>query len=167
MYKASRAAIAAVILSLSAGAAYAAPAVASSDMACPMMHDNGVEAPFKLFQGLHSRLHLNADQEKQWQTALATMQQNRQARQQSHQQLREQLQAQQNQPILDLNALHTARQQAERQGTELREQTSAAWLTLYNALDDQQKTLVSTALKKRFAQMSKRHKNMKKHRQAQ
>lgn len=75
--------------------------------------------------------------------------------------MREQFKAQQNQPILDLNALDAARQQAEQQNAQLREQTSAAWLAFYNGLNDQQKTAVSTALKQQFARMDQRHDKMK------
>ena len=52
-------------------------------------------------------------------------------------------------------------QQAEAQNAQLREQTSAAWLTFYNGLNDQQKTMVSTALKQQFAKMEQRHEKMK------
>lgn len=177
MYKTSQAAIAAILFSFFASTAYSAPAPApaatttAAPATAPSSNDaysgneNGPDAPFKVIQRLHSQLQLNADQEKQWQTALTTMQQNRKQIQQNYQKLHEQLKAQQNVPILDLNALHTARQQAEQQSMNLREQTSAAWLKLYNGLNDQQKTLVSTALKQRFAQMGKHHKHMKKHSQ--
>ena len=49
----------------------------------------------------------------------------------------------------------------EAQNAQLREQTSAAWLTFYNGLNDQQKTMVSTALKQQFAKMEQRHEKMK------
>ncbi|WP_144158911.1 periplasmic heavy metal sensor [Paraburkholderia sp. BCC1885] len=110
---------------------------------------------------LHSQLNLSPDQEKQWQAALDTMKQNREAMHASHKQMHDQMKALQQQPILDLNALHDMHQKAEEQNHQLREQTSAAWLTFYNGLNDQQKTLVSTALKKHWAMMEARHEKMR------
>jgi hypothetical protein len=65
-----------------------------------------------------------------------------------------------NQPILDLNAMYAAHQKIEAQNAQLRDQTSAAWLNFYNALNDQQKTTVSSALKARFAKMHERQEKM-------
>jgi protein CpxP len=110
---------------------------------------------------LHAQLQLNPDQEKLWQAAINTMKQNHEAMRKSHMQMREQMKTMLQQPILDLNAMHAARQNAEQQNAQLREQTSAAWLNFYNSLNDQQKTTVSTELKKHFARM--REHEMKKH----
>jgi Spy/CpxP family protein refolding chaperone len=112
---------------------------------------------------LHSQLNLNADQEKQWQAALDTMKQNREAERASHKQMHDQMKALQQQPILDLNALHDAHQKVEEQNHQLREQTVAAWLTFYNGLNDKQKTIVSTALKQHWAKMEARHEKMGEH----
>ncbi|CDY73965.1 ATPase involved in DNA repair [Caballeronia glathei] len=109
---------------------------------------------------LHGQLKLNADQEKLWQTALDTMKQNRAAMRESRRQMHQQFEQMQQQPILDLNAMHAAHQKIEQQNEQLREQTSAAWLNFYNSLNDQQKTTVSTALKKHFAKMHERGKKM-------
>ncbi|NTY40741.1 Spy/CpxP family protein refolding chaperone [Burkholderia diffusa] len=165
MYKkTSRVAIAAAtVLALAFGTAHAAPPTDMPPPGGPSMHqmhghDGG---PFGAIMKLHDQLKLNASQEQQWQTAVNTMKQNRDAMRKSHEQMREQFKAQQNQPILDLSALHAARQQAEQQNAQLREQTSAAWLAFYNGLNDQQKTTVSTALKQQFAQMQQRHEKMK------
>lgn len=111
---------------------------------------------------LHGQLHLNADQEKLWQTALDTMKQNHAAMRESHQQMRAQMESMKQQPILDLNAMYAAHQKIEQQNAQLRDQTSAAWLNFYNALNDQQKTTVSTALKQRFARMHEREEQMHK-----
>ncbi|PCE31997.1 periplasmic heavy metal sensor [Burkholderia ubonensis] len=173
MYKkTSRVAIAAAtMLALAFGAAHAAPP-ADAPPGGPGMHqmhghDGG---PFGAILRLHDQLKLTAAQEQQWQTAVNTMKQNRDAMRTSHEQMREQFKAQQNQPILDLNAMHAARQQAEQQNAQLREQTSAAWLAFYNGLNDQQKTTVSTAIKQQYARMEQRHEKMKErweqHRQA-
>jgi periplasmic protein CpxP/Spy len=122
----------------------------------------------KQLDELHGQLKLNADQEKLWQTALTTMKQNHQAMRESHKQMRDQFKSMENQPILDLNAMHAAHQKIEAQNAQLREQTTTAWLNFYNALNDQQKTTVSTALKKHFAKMRehehKMHEGWGKHR---
>ncbi|MEK6352541.1 MAG: periplasmic heavy metal sensor [Burkholderia cenocepacia] len=166
MYKkTSRVAIAAAAaLALAFGTAHAAQ---PTDMPPPggpgmhQMHGGHEGGPFGAIMKLHDQLKLNASQEQQWQAAVNTMKQNRDAMRKSHEQMREQFKAQQNQPILDLSAMHSARQQAEAQNAQLREQTSAAWLTFYNGLNDQQKTMVSTALKQQFAKMEQRHEKMK------
>ncbi|KUZ32652.1 periplasmic heavy metal sensor [Burkholderia territorii] len=166
MYKkTSRVAIAAAaVLALAFGTAHAAPPVDMPPPGGPGMHQmpGGHEGgPFGAIMKLHDQLKLNAAQEQQWQTAVNTMKQNHEAMRKSHEQMREQFKAQQNQPILDLNAMHAARQQAEQQNAQLREQSSAAWLAFYNGLNDQQKTTVSTALKQQFARMEQRHEKMK------
>ncbi len=161
MYKkTSRAAIAAAaVLTLAFGAARAAtpsdaPPAAGQEMHHQMHdHDGG---PFGAIRRLHDQLKLSAAQEQQWQSAVNTMKQNHEAMRKSHEALHQQMKAQQNQPILDLNALHAARQQAEQQNAQLREQSEAAWLAFYNGLNDQQKTMVSTALKQQFAKMEQR-----------
>ncbi|SAK57800.1 periplasmic protein [Caballeronia glebae] len=107
----------------------------------------------KQLDELHGQLKLNADQEKLWQTALTTMKQNHRAMRESHKQMRDQFKSMENQPILDLNAMHAAHQKIEQQNEQLREQTATTWLNFYNSLNDQQKTTVSTALKKHFAKM--------------
>ncbi|MGF6242406.1 MULTISPECIES: periplasmic heavy metal sensor [Paraburkholderia] len=112
---------------------------------------------------LHGQLNLSPDQEKQWQAALDTMKQNREASRAAHKQMHDQMKALQQQPILDLNALHDMHQKAEEQNHQLREQTSAAWLNFYNGLNDKQKTIVSTALKQHWAKMEARHEKMREH----
>ncbi|SAK50057.1 periplasmic protein [Caballeronia hypogeia] len=107
----------------------------------------------KQLDELHAQLKLNADQEKLWQTALTTMKQNHQQMREAHKQMHDQFKSMENQPILDLNAMHAAHQKLEEQSAQLREQTATAWLNFYNGLNDQQKTTVSTALKKHFAKM--------------
>ncbi|MBY4868444.1 periplasmic heavy metal sensor [Burkholderia anthina] len=167
MYKkTSRVAIAAAtVLALAFGTAQAAQPNDMPPQGGPGMHhmhghDGG---PFGVIMKLHDQLKLNASQEQQWQTAVNTMKQNHEAMRKSHEQMREQFKAQQNQPILDLSAMNAARQQAEQQNAQLREQSSAAWLAFYNGLNDQQKTTVSTALKQQFARMEQRHEKMKEH----
>ncbi|AIO32998.1 periplasmic heavy metal sensor [Burkholderia pseudomultivorans] len=173
MYKkTSRVAIAAAaVLALAFGTAHAAQPDGPPPGGPGMHHMHGDHGgPFGVMLKLHDQLKLNASQEQQWQTALNTMKQNREAMRKSHEQMREQFKAQQNQPILDLSAMQAAHQQAEQQNAQLRQQTSAAWLAFYNGLNDQQKTTVSTALKQQFARMEQRHEKMKErwqqHRQA-
>jgi periplasmic protein CpxP/Spy len=151
-------AIAAASLAIGVGAAYAAQPSGPGGMGHGG-HNHFMEEINKL----HGQLHLNADQEKLWQTALDTMKQNREAMRANHKQMREQFKSMQQQPILDLNAMHDAHQKAEQQNAQLREQTSQAWLAFYNSLNDQQKTTVSTALKQHFAKMEQRREKMREH----
>lgn len=150
-------AIAAASLALTVGAAHAqTPPAGGQGM--HGMHRGDFMMGFKK---LHDKLNLNADQEKQWQNALATMKQGHEEARKNHEQLKQQFDAMKNQPILDMNALHAARQQAEQQDAQLREQTAQAWLAFYNGLNDQQKTTVSTALKEHFAKMEQRGEKMR------
>ena len=155
-------AVAAVSLSIGIGAAFAAQPSGQPGMGHGGpggWHHNFMEQINKL----HGQLNLNAEQEKLWQTALTTMKQNREAMRANHKQMREQFKSMQQQPILDLNAMHDAHQKAEQQSQQLHEQTSAAWLNFYNSLNDQQKTTVSTAIKQHFAKMEQRHEKMREH----
>jgi Spy/CpxP family protein refolding chaperone len=154
---------AATALALSFGSAYAATNDAPSApppggpgmmMGGPGGHHMGMGMRMqKQLDQLHGQLKLNADQEKLWQTALDTMKHQRDTMREAHRQMHQQFEAMQNQPILDLNAMHAAHQKLEQQQAQLREETATAWLNFYNALNDQQKTTVSTALKKHFARM--------------
>ncbi|WP_322103558.1 periplasmic heavy metal sensor [Paraburkholderia sp. J41] len=156
-------AIAAASLALTVGVASAADAQMPPPPGGPgMMHGPHGGPGFMFgFKKLHDKLNLNAAQEKQWQAALDTMKQNGEAMRKSHEQMKQQFDSMKNQPILDLNAMHAAREQAEQQNHQLREQTEQAWLDFYNGLNDQQKTTVSTALKERFAKMEQRHEKMR------
>lgn len=158
-------AIAATSLALAMGAAHAQtpPPDGPDGAGGPGMHHMHHGDFLQGFKKLHDKLNLNADQEKQWQAALNTMKQSHEQARKNHEQLKQQFDATKNQPILDLNALHAARQQAEQQDAQLREQTAQAWLAFYNGLNDQQKTTVSTALKEHFAKMEQRHEKMHQH----
>src|SRR5471032_1140012 len=125
----------------------------------PGGHHGGMRMKKELDK-LHGQLNLNADQEKAWQAALGTMKQNHEAMRESHKQMHAQMASMKQQPILDLNAMYAAHQKIEQQNAQLRDQTSAAWLNSYNTLNDQQKTMVSTALKQRFARMHEREEKM-------
>ncbi|WP_027795592.1 periplasmic heavy metal sensor [Paraburkholderia acidipaludis] len=158
-------AIAAASLALTAGVAQAqTPPPGGPDGAggpgMHHMHDGGFMMGLKK---LHDKLNLNADQEKQWQAALDTMKQNHEQMRKIHEQLKQQFESMKNQPILDMNALHAAHQQAEQQSAQLREQGAQAWLAFYNGLNDQQKTTVSTALKEHFAKMEQFREKMRQH----
>ncbi|MDR5749956.1 MULTISPECIES: periplasmic heavy metal sensor [unclassified Caballeronia] len=173
-------AVAAAALAMTIGAANAAtPASDAPPPGGPGMAMGGPGGPGghrmemrmqKQLNELHGQLKLNADQEKLWQNALDTMKQNHTAMRESHKQMRDQFKSMAQQPILDLNAMHAAHQKIEEQNAQLREQTSTAWLHFYNALNDQQKTTVSSALKKHFAKMhehqDKMHERWGKHRGA-
>ena len=149
-------AVAAASLAVTFGAAYAAQD--GMPMGGPGgWHHGGFE---KQLNQLHAQLKLSPDQEKQWQDALNTMKQNRETLRANHEQMHEQFKAMQQQPILDLNALHDAHQKAMQQDQQLHEQTAQAWLAFYNGLNDQQKTIVSTALKQHFAKMEQMREKM-------
>ncbi|MEM5423133.1 periplasmic heavy metal sensor [Paraburkholderia ferrariae] len=156
-------AIAAASLALTLGATAANAQTPPPPDGPGMMHGApGMHGDFMLgFKKLHDKLNLNAAQEKQWQAALDTMKQNGQAMRKNHEQMKQQFDSMKNQPILDLNAMHTAHEQVEQQNQQLREQTTQAWLAFYNGLNDQQKTTVSTAIKERFAKMEQRHEQMR------
>ncbi|RQH08471.1 periplasmic heavy metal sensor [Paraburkholderia dinghuensis] len=156
-------AIAAAALALTAGAAHAQtpPAGGMGGPGGPGMHHMHGGDFMMGFKKLHDKLNLNADQEKQWQAALNTMKQNHEQSRKNFEQLKQQFDSMKNQPILDMNALHTARQQVEQQNAQLREQNAQAWLAFYNGLNDQQKTTVSTALKEHFAKMEQRGEKMR------
>jgi len=159
-------AIAAASFALTMGAAHAqTPAPAGTTGAAGMhgMH-HGMHRGGGFLHGmtkLHDKLHLNADQEKQWQSAVNTMKQNREQARKNFEQIKQQFAGMKNQPILDMNALHAARHQVEQENAQLREQTAQAWLAFYNSLNDQQKTTVSTAFKARMAKMEQRHEKMR------
>jgi periplasmic protein CpxP/Spy len=158
-----RAAALAAALSFAVGAAHAAApdapppdAPAAGWQHGPHGHGRHHGGPLELLKHLHDKLNLTAAQEQQYQALLATAKQNREEGRKLHEQLFAQLKAQQDQPIIDFNALHAAQQQAEQQGAQLREQTASAWLAFYNNLSDAQKTTVSSAVKAHFAKMEAR-----------
>ena len=157
-------AIAAASLALTVGATAANAQTPPPAPGGPgMMHGGpGMHGDFMFgFKKLHDQLNLNAAQEKQWQAALDTMKQNGEAMRKNHEQMKQQFDSMKNQPILDLNAMHTAHEQNEQRNQQLREQTAQAWLAFYNGLNDQQKTTVSSAIKERFAKMEQRHEQMR------
>jgi periplasmic protein CpxP/Spy len=137
-------AVAAAALSLSVGAAQAAQADAPTG--------NQFMAQMK---DLHPQLSLNAAQETLWQTALDTMRQSHAAERLNQDQLQQQREALQQQPILDLKAIHAAHLKAEQQDAQLREQSANAWIAFYDGLNNQQKTSVSALLNQQFAEIAR------------
>jgi len=59
-------------------------------------------------------------------------------------------------PVLDMHALQAQHEQTQSQSQQLRSHTQAAWLTLYDALDQTQKATASSALKAQWQRMAKR-----------
>lgn len=147
-------AIASAALAMTFGTAYAA------DNGTPGGGHSGSAHMMRRLEALHAQLKLTPEQEQKWQSALATMKQNRQAMHANHQQMRQKFKAARQQSILDLDALHATHQQFEQQNQQLREQTVTAWLAFYDSLNDQQKATVSTMIKKRLAKMEARHEKM-------
>jgi Spy/CpxP family protein refolding chaperone len=150
-------AVTAASLAMALGTAYAADGGMPPAGSTGGWGHHGFE---KQWNQLHSQLKLTADQEKQWQNALNTMKQNHQAARANFEAMRAQLKSMQQQPILDLNALHDAHVKVEQQNQQLREQTAQTWLAFYNGLNDQQKTIASTALKQHFAKMEQMREKM-------
>jgi uncharacterized membrane protein len=137
-------AVAVAALSLSVGAAQAAQADApTGNQFMAQMED------------LHPQLSLNAAQETLWQTALDTMRQSHAAERLNQDQLQQQREALQQQPILDLKAIHAAHLKAEQQDAQLREQSANAWIAFYDGLNNQQKTSVSALLNQQFAEIAR------------
>jgi Spy/CpxP family protein refolding chaperone len=148
-------AAAATVLAVTFGAAYAA-ADAPPPGGPGEWHHHGGHGGFMTghaLDALHSELKLSASQEQQWQSALDTMKRDREAEHANREQAHKQIDALRQQPILDLNALHAAMQQTERQNAQLHEEAMTAWLNVYNGLTDSQKKLVSDQLKQHFAKM--------------
>src|ERR1700684_674618 len=93
-------AITAAALALSIGSVNAASAAAPDTpppggpgmMGGPGGHHGGMQMKKELDK-LHGQLNLNVDQEKSWQAALTTMQQNHQAMRESHKQMHAQMES--------------------------------------------------------------------------
>ncbi|KAA0089980.1 periplasmic heavy metal sensor [Trinickia soli] len=125
-------------------------------------HHHGGFMMEKQLADLHTRLKLTPDQDKLWQSALDTMKRDRAAARVDREKIHAQLKTMMQQPILDMNALHAAHMQTQQDGARLREETATAWLAAYNALDDQQKTMVSDMFKQRFSRMESIREHMHK-----
>ncbi len=134
--------VAAASMALSIGHAYAQEEDAPASQ--------GQQSPLNMRQ-LHDQLSLNPNQEVQWQAALDALRQSHDTERMSADQMQLQLQSLLQQPVLDLAAIHAAHLKVEQQDAQLREQSATAWITFYSGLTDQQKTIVSTALKPQFA----------------
>lgn len=106
---------------------------------------------------LHASLHLNATQESAWQNAQQTSRKNFDTMRTQHQVVEKQLREASQQPILDLAALQTQRQQLESNDLDLRNSTEKAFVDFYSTLDDQQKKLVSDSIKSSWKHMMGPH----------
>jgi periplasmic protein CpxP/Spy len=138
--------VAAMTLILGIGQAYAQENVSDSGTAAVATQLN--------MKQLHDQLNLNADQEVQWQSVLDAMRESHSAARMNADQMQAQEQALLQQPILDLAALHAAHEQVVQADAPLPGQSAKAWLTFYRALNDQQKTTVSNALRPHFEDIS-------------
>ncbi|VVD78196.1 periplasmic heavy metal sensor [Pandoraea anhela] len=149
------------------GLAHAAdtPAPATGPHAA-MHHMRGDHGPWGLgnISKLHDQLKLNAQQEQAWQQALATSQRNRDAMRQNGEQFRQMIAQTKDQQVLDLAGMRAAREKVFDQNRQLRSQTEDAWLNVYNGLNNDQKTIVSNAIKARWAKMKAWHDKAMQHR---
>lgn len=153
---------AAAALTLSLGAYAAGAQIGPGPDAGPgagWRHHGGLMMEQQLAD-LHTRLKLTPAQDKLWQSALDTMKRDRTAARADHEKMHAQLKTMMQQPILDMHALHAAHMQAQQDGARLHEETATAWLAVYDALDDQQKTIVSDTFKQRFSKMESMREHM-------
>jgi periplasmic protein CpxP/Spy len=133
--------IAAAIVAMSVGIGSAC-AQSASIISDPMQQIQPVN-----MRQLHDQLNLNPSQEVQWQTALDAMRQSHAAERMNADLMQQQTAAMLQKPILDLSALHAAHEKVMQQDAHLPEQSAKAWLSFYNGLNDQQKTIMSDALR--------------------
>lgn len=155
--------VAALTLSLgayAAGTAGSGPDAGPGVMA-PWHHRGGIMQ--KQLADLHARLKLNSQQEQLWQTAIDTMKRDHDTARANREKIHAQIKSMMQQPILDMNALHTAHMQEQQDNARLHDETATAWLAAYNALDDQQKTLVSDTFKQHFSKMESMRERMHDH----
>jgi protein CpxP len=101
-------------------------------------------------QRLHDELKLTPSQDKLWQNAVSVSKANRETERSNRKQEMAQMKNLDSQQILDLNALNAMHEKSADQSRQLHEQSTAAWLNVYNALTDIQKAIVSTTLKDHF-----------------
>ncbi|MGA7777290.1 MAG: hypothetical protein WCA85_06210 [Paraburkholderia sp.] len=99
---------------------------------------------------LEPQLNLTPTQQNLWQTAMDTMQESHVSARMNEDQVQQQIQAAEQQPIIDLRAVHAAHLKVEQEDAKLREQSANAWITLYESLNNQQKTSVSSVLAPQF-----------------
>jgi protein CpxP len=164
-------AVAAAALTLGFGTAYAVEGGAGPDGAGHWHHrwhghhhDDGTMLMKELGK-LHNELKLTLTpaEEQQWQNALQTMQQAREAARADHEAARKQFQALAQQPVLDLNAMHDLHEKLQDQERQRHDQAAAAWLKVYDGLSDQQKKVVSDDIKQHFARMTRHREGMMEH----
>lgn len=124
-----------------------------------MHHMRGDHGPWGLgdIRKLHDELKLNAQQEQAWQQAVSTSKQNREAMHGNGEQFRQMIAQAKDQQVLDLAGMRAAREKIFDQNRQLRSQTEDAWLNVYNGLNNDQKTIVSNAIKARWAKMKAWH----------
>lgn len=99
---------------------------------------------------LEPQLNLTPSQQNLWQTAMDTMQESHVSARMNEDQVQQQIQAAEQQPIIDLRAVHAAHLKVEQEDAKLREQSANAWITFYESLNNQQKTSVSSVLAPQF-----------------
>ena len=135
--------IAAAIVAMSVGIGSAC-AQSASIISDPMQQIQPVN-----MRQLHDQLNLNPSQEVQWQTALDAMRQSHAAERMNADLMQQQTAAMLQKPILDLSALHAAHEKVtvQQDAHQSPEQSAKAWLSFYNGLNDQQKTIMSDALR--------------------
>lgn len=120
-------------------------------------HDDGMMIMKELGK-LHNQLKLTLTptQEQLWQNALQTMTQAHDAARAEHDAARKQFEAMTQQPVIDLDAMHSAHQKLADEQRQRHEQVTAAWLKVYDSLSDQQKKVVSDDIKQHLAHMGQR-----------
>ncbi|AHB07867.1 MULTISPECIES: Spy/CpxP family protein refolding chaperone [Pandoraea] len=160
-------ALAALTATSMVGLAHAADATApATGPNAAMHHMRGEHGPWGLgnIRQLHDQLKLNPQQEQAWQQAVNTSKQNRDAMRKNGEQFREMFAQAKDQQVLDLAGMRAAREKVFDQNRQLRSQTEDAWLNVYNGLNNDQKVLVSNAIKARWAKMKAWHDKARQHR---
>jgi periplasmic protein CpxP/Spy len=106
-------------------------------------------------QALQPQLNLSSAQQTAWDVAMDTMRQSHVTARMNEDQFQQQFESAQQQPILDLRAIHAANLKVEKEDAQLREQSANAWINFYDGLNNQQKTTLSAVLKEQFAAIQK------------
>lgn len=149
------------------GVAHAADATAPATGPHFAMHPmRGDHGPWGLgdIRKLHDQLKLNAQQEQAWQQAVNTSKQNHDAMRKNGEQFHQMIAQAKDQQVLDLAGMRAAREKVFDQNRQLHNQTEDAWLNVYNGLNNDQKILVSNAVKARWSRMKTWHDKAMQHR---
>jgi protein CpxP len=132
-------------------AAVALCGVAAYSWADGARHGHGTD-PLAVIASLQAQLKLNTSQQLQFDKALAQSKAAHDAMKASFAQLKAATQTELAKSAPDLAALAALSDQVQQQNSDVRKQTRAAWLALYDTLSADQKLVVRDAINARIAQ---------------